>query len=79
MAQGDQVEADRLLEKAIAILQAIEARYEIAEQIGEFGWYLLRKGRKSEAQSYLLKAAELFEALGAFDQARRHNEAAQQN
>jgi Tfp pilus assembly protein PilF len=76
LVQGDQEEADRLLEQAIAIYSAIGARYHVAAQTGNYGWALLRVGKPDRARPYLLRAAQLFAEMGLDDYAERHLQAA---
>ena len=62
---------------AVAIYEAIGDRYSVPAQIGNYGWTLLREGRAADARSYLLRAADLFDAMGLADYADRHRRAAQ--
>ncbi len=64
--------AEQFLDQAITIYQAIGDRYSVAAQVGNFGWTLRRLGAEARARPYLLRAAELFEALGLTDYAERH-------
>ena len=61
----------------MAIYEAIGDRYSVAAKTGNYGWTLLGASRRAEAQPYLLRAAELFEAMGLSDYADRHRRAAQ--
>ncbi len=69
-------EADVLLNQAVAIYQAIGARYSVPAQIGNYGWALRRIGQQERARPYLRQAAELFATIGLSDYAERHQRAA---
>jgi hypothetical protein len=60
----DPDKAERLLNQALALYQAIGDRYSVAAQIGNFGLALLRADEEARARPYLRKAADLFEAMG---------------
>ena len=77
LLRGDQAAADARLAQAVAIYEAIGDRYSVPAQIGNYGWTLLREGRAADARSYLLRAADLFDAMGLADYADRHRRAAQ--
>lgn len=68
LAEDNQVEADSLLARAVAIYQTFEDRYSIAAQTGNYGFQLLRLGRKQQAKPYLLSAADGLEEIGGFDE-----------
>jgi hypothetical protein len=74
--EGRSTEADQLLVQAIGIYRVIGSRYSVPAQIGNYGWTLLRAGRKEEARPYFLQAAELFDEIGFHDYADRHRKAA---
>jgi tetratricopeptide (TPR) repeat protein len=76
LLEGDQAEGDRLLRLAVAQFEEIGDRYSVPAQIGNCGWELLRARRPSEALPYLLRAAELFDAMGLAEYAERHRSAA---
>lgn len=61
----------------MAIYEAIGDRYSIAAKTGNYGWTLLGADRSAPARPYLLRAAELLEAMGLSDYAERHRRAAQ--
>jgi len=44
---------------------------------GNYGWTLRRIGRHDDARPYLLRAADLFAAMGLGDYAERHRMAAE--
>ena len=73
---GDTPAATSLLDAALAIYRAIGAHYHEAAQIGNYGWVLRRNGREAEARPYLLRAAELFAAMGMDDFAEEARAAA---
>ncbi len=77
LAPGEQAQADALLERAIEIFTAIGGCYSVAAQTGNYGWTLYTLGRKHPARPYLLRAAELFDAIGLPDHAERHRRAAE--
>ena len=64
LSQGNQLEADSLIEQAVAIYEVIGDRYSIAAQIGNYGWTLRRLGQYEWARPYLQRAADLFRAVG---------------
>jgi hypothetical protein len=76
LLQGDQTEADQLLDQAATIYRQIGDAYAIAAQTGNYGWALRRAGQIEQSQPYLRRAAEHFMALGMPDFALRHSQAA---
>ncbi len=77
LINGEDVEANRMLQQAIDLYSAIGSRYSIPAQIGNYGWTLRRIGKPDQAKPYLLQAAELFAGMGLDDYAQRHRRAAQ--
>jgi tetratricopeptide (TPR) repeat protein len=77
LVSGDQARADQLLDQVINIYRMIGNNYGVAAQIGNYGWALIRVGRRDDARSYLLRAAELFAAMGLDNYAERHRQAAE--
>jgi tetratricopeptide (TPR) repeat protein len=73
-----QGEADRLLEVAVSIFQQIGSRYSIADSTGVYGWALRRAGQYDLARLNLLRAAELYIAIGMNDRAERYHKAIKQ-
>jgi tetratricopeptide (TPR) repeat protein len=69
LAEGNEVEADRLLETATAINQAIGERFNPALDSAKYGLALREIGKKEKARLYLLRAAESFAAIGFDDYA----------
>jgi tetratricopeptide (TPR) repeat protein len=76
LLRGDPAAAEDRLGEAVQIYREISDHYDVPAQIGNFGWALVRAGRKDEARPYLLRAAELFDAMGLADYAERHRLAA---
>ncbi len=69
LAEGNEDEADRLLEMATAINQAIGERFNPALDSAKYGLALKDIGKKEKARLHLLRAAELFAAIGFDDYA----------
>ncbi len=73
---GELEQAITMLEQANQLYLRIGDRYSIAAQTGNYGWLLQNLQQEKLAKDYLLRAAELFTALGLEEQAERHLQAA---
>lgn len=69
LAEGNEAEADRLLEMATTINQAIGERFNPALDSAKYGLALKEIGKEEKARLHLLRAAELFAAIGFDDYA----------
>lgn len=76
LLEGAQQEADELLQEAITIYEAIDDRYSVAAQIGNYDLALHHIGRNDLAQPYLERAANLFAEMGLDDYAEQLRQAA---
>jgi predicted ATPase len=59
------------LQKSVASLEEVGDRFELGKSLRSLGCCLKLRGREAEAESYLARATQIFEALGAQGELRK--------